>query len=216
MKKITTPFAVAMGAALISSVAATAVNAEANPFGVTELSSGYMQLAAAEMTCGAGMKMEKPKTAEGACAGKKSASGVKSPEGKCGDMMDGDKMKKGLESSCGAMMKGKEGACGEMHGAMSKEGACGGAMKSMEGSCGAQCKDDMKNCDMAKTKEGACGAKMQGCGEAMQGCGEMMKGKDGACGAAKVKEDALYQVHPAAAPSSEQKSPLFEIKPYKK
>jgi uncharacterized low-complexity protein len=128
MKKITTPFAVAMGAALISSVAATAVNAEANPFGVTELSSGYMQIAAAEMACGAGMKMEKPKTAEGACAGKKSEAGAKTPEGKCGDMMDGDKMKQGMESSCGAMMKGKEGACGEMHGEMKgKEGACGAA-----------------------------------------------------------------------------------------
>lgn len=82
MKKITTPFAVAMGAALISSISATAVNAEVSLFGATELSSGYMQLAAAEMACGAGMKMEKPKTE------------VKSVEGKCGDMMDGDKMKK--------------------------------------------------------------------------------------------------------------------------
>lgn len=125
MKKITTPFAVAMGAALISSVGATAVNAETNPFGATELSSGYMQLAAAEMACGASMKMDAPKTAEGACAGMKSASGAKSPEGKCGDMMDGDKMKKGMESACGAMMKGKEGMCGDMHGGM-KEGACGG------------------------------------------------------------------------------------------
>ncbi len=120
MKKITTPFAVTMSAALISGVAATAVNAEANPFGATELSSGYMQLAAAEMACGANMKMDAPKTAEGACAGKKSV------EGKCGNMMDGDKMKKGMESACGAMMKGKEGACGEMHGMM-KEGSCGAA-----------------------------------------------------------------------------------------
>lgn len=111
MKKMTTPFAAAIGAALISSLGATAVNAESSVFGATELSSGYMQLAAAEMACGAGMKMEKPKTAEG----------------KCGDMMDGDKMKAGMESSCGAMMKGKEGACGEMHGAM-KEGSCGGMM----------------------------------------------------------------------------------------
>ncbi len=131
MKKITTPFAAAMGAALISSFTATTVNAEANPFGATELSSGYMQVAAAEMACGAGMNMEKPKTAEGACAGKKSAAGAKTPEGKCGDMMDGDKMKKGMESACGAMMKGKEGACGEMHGEMKgKEGACGAAQSS--------------------------------------------------------------------------------------
>lgn len=129
MKKITTPFAVAMGAALISSFAATTVNAEVNPFGATELSSGYMQLAEAEMKCGANMKMDAPKTAEGACAGKKSEAGVKTPEGKCGDMMEGDKMKAGMEAACGAMMKGKEGACGEMHGEMmkGKEGACGAA-----------------------------------------------------------------------------------------
>lgn len=197
MKKFSTPFAVAMGAALISSVSATTVNAETNPFGATELSSGYMQLAAAEMACGAGMKMEKPKTE------------AKTAEGKCGDMMNGDKMKAGMESSCGAMMKGKEGACGEMHGAMSKEGACGGAMAGMdmkgkEGSCGDQCKDNMKNCPDAKNKEGACGAKMEGCGEDMKGCGEMSKGKDGSCGAAKTNSNLekaldnspLYDVHP--------------------
>lgn len=125
MKKITTPFAAAMGAALISSISATAANAE-SIFGAAELSSGYMQVA--EMACGAGMKMDAPKTAEGACAGKKSTNTDKPVEGKCGDMMDGDKMKKGMESMCGAMMKGKEGACGEMHGDMMKEGACGGMM----------------------------------------------------------------------------------------
>lgn len=203
MKKITTPFAAAMGAALISSVAATAVHAETNPFGATELSSGYMQLAAAEMACGASMKMDAPKTAEGACAGKKSDAGAKAVEGKCGDMMDGDKMKKGMESACGAMMKGKEGSCGDMHGAMMKEGACG-AMKAAEGSCGAACADNMKNCSDAKTKEGACGAKMQGCGENMQGCGEMTKGKDGSCGAMKSTGKAL------------DNSPLYDVHPFKK
>lgn len=125
MKKITTPFAIAMGAALISSIGASAANAE-SIFGATELSSGYMQVA--EMACGAGMKMDAPKTAEGACAGKKADAAAKPVEGKCGDMMDGDKMKKGMESACGAMMKGKEGMCGEMHGQMMKEGACGGMM----------------------------------------------------------------------------------------
>lgn len=67
MKKITTSFAI--GAALISGV----THANANPFGATELPAGYMQLAAAEMKCGADMKMDAPapKTAEGACAGKK-------------------------------------------------------------------------------------------------------------------------------------------------
>ena len=120
MKKINkTPLAAAMGAAFLSTFAATAVNAEANPFGMTELSSGYMQLAAAdkaaEMACGASMGgMAKPKAAEGACAGnKKTDSATTKPtDGSCGAMMKDGKMKPGMEAVCGAMMKGKEGACG--------------------------------------------------------------------------------------------------------
>ena len=144
MKKINkTPLAAAMGAALISTFAATAVNADANPFGMTELSSGYMQVAEAdtakpaEMSCGAAMGgMDKPKAPEGSCAGNKkpAAAGAtaKGGEGSCGDMMKDGKMKPGLEQSCGAMMKGKEGACGEMPKGESmkgKEGACGDSMK---------------------------------------------------------------------------------------
>ncbi|MFZ2168414.1 MAG: hypothetical protein WAW61_02135 [Methylococcaceae bacterium] len=144
MKKINkTPLAAAMGAALISTVAATAANAEANPFGMTELSNGYMQVAEAdaakktgEMACGAAMGgMAKPKTPEGACASsKKPAAGAaaKTTDGSCGGMMKDGKMKPGLEAACGAMMKGKEGACGEMMQGESmkgKEGACGEKMK---------------------------------------------------------------------------------------
>jgi len=128
MKKINkTPLAAAMGAALISTFAATAANAEANPFGMTELSTGYMQVAEAdaakktgEMACGAAMGgMAKPKTPEGACAGSKkpaaagAAATKKATEGSCGEMMKDGKMKPGLEAACGAMMKGKEGACGD-------------------------------------------------------------------------------------------------------
>lgn len=139
MKKINkSPLAAAMGAAFISSFATTTVNAEANPFGMTELSTGYMQVAeaskAAEMACGASMGMAKPKGAEGACAGNKkpaaaTGAAAKATDGKCGAMMEGDKMKKGMESACGAMMKGKEGACGEM--------MKGESMKGKEGACGA-------------------------------------------------------------------------------
>jgi uncharacterized low-complexity protein len=152
MKKIKkTPLATAMGAAFISTFAATAANAEANPFGMTELSAGYMQVAEAdaakktgEMACGAAMGgMAKPKTPEGACAGSKkpaaaatpasaSAPATKTTEGSCGDMMKDGKMKPGMEAACGAMMKGKEGACGEMMKGESmkgKEGACGDKMK---------------------------------------------------------------------------------------
>jgi uncharacterized low-complexity protein len=114
------PLAVAMGAALLSTFAATNVNAEVNPFGMTELNSGYMQVAeaAAEMACGAAMGgMAKPKAPEGACAGHAkpatAAPAQKATEGSCGDMMKDGKMKSGMEKSCGAMMKGKEGACGD-------------------------------------------------------------------------------------------------------
>jgi uncharacterized low-complexity protein len=186
MKKMNkTPLAAAMGAALISSFAATVANAEVNPFAMTELSSGYMQLA--EMKCGASMGMpESKKPAEGACAGSVDAA-KKAGDGACGAMMKDGKMKPGMEKSCGAMMKGKEGACG-----MTKPSD---GSKAKEGSCGAQCAEGMKNCEAAKAKEGACGAKMQGCGEGMQGCSEMMKSKDGSCGA-NMKPAA-----PAAAPA---------------
>jgi uncharacterized low-complexity protein len=145
MKKINkTPLAAAMGAAFISTFAATVANAEANPFGMTELSAGYMQVAeadvskkTAEMACGSAMGgMAKPKTPEGACAGSKkpatAAATTKATEGSCGDMMKDGKMKPGMEAACGAMMKGKEGACGEMMKGDSmkgKEGACGDKMK---------------------------------------------------------------------------------------
>ncbi len=151
MKKINkTPLAAAIGAAFISTFAATAVNAEANPFGMTELSSGYMQVAeadvtkkTAEMACGADMGgMAKSKMPEGACAGAKTpaaatpaaatpaaATPAKAAEGSCGEMMKDGKMKPGMEAACGAMMKGKEGACGEM--------MKGESMKGKEGACGA-------------------------------------------------------------------------------
>lgn len=118
MKKTSkTPLMVAMSAALASTAAAGA-----NPFGLTELDSGYMQMA--EMACGANMKMPKTKGTEGACAGAKKPDDAaakaaktmpadgKCAAGVCGAMMKDGKMKEGLENSCGAMMKGKEGSCG--------------------------------------------------------------------------------------------------------
>lgn len=105
MKKTNkTPLAAAMGVAFISTFSTTSANAEASPFGMTELSQGYMQVAeadkAGEMKCGADMKMDAPKAKlpEGACAGKK-------PEAKPAD-------DKAAEAKCGAEMKNKEGACG--------------------------------------------------------------------------------------------------------
>lgn len=181
MKKMTkTPLAAAMGVAFISTFAVTAANAEANPFGMTELSQGYMQVAEAEMKCGANMKMDAAKDAE-----------AKAPEASCGNMMEDGKMKAGMEASCGAMMKGKEGACGMMQSGETmkgKEGACGegaktdAAAKAPEASCG----NMMENGKMKAGMESVCGAMMKGkegaCG--MMQSGDTMKSKEGACGAA--------------------------------
>ena len=113
------PLSVALGAAFITSLAGTSVaNAAANPFGMTELSSGYMVAESAEGKCG-GMKTDDSmKEKEGKCGGEK----VKK-EGKCG------------EGKCGANREAHEGKCGgEMK---AKEGKCGGEKKMEEGKCGA-------------------------------------------------------------------------------
>lgn len=190
--KNTTKTLTTIGTAVASTFAANAVNAESNPFAMTELDSGYMQLAqsdkAGEMKCGS--KMDKK--AEAACG-----------EGRCGAMMEDGKMKKGLENSCGAMMKGKEGACGDMKEkstsqkpknkgySVSKSGW--GNKKSQKSAPDNMQKGmDMGNgMNMGKGgKEGKCGEGM--CGGMMQGgkmkkgmegmCGDMMKGKEGGCG----------------------------------
>ncbi|MDF1583234.1 MAG: hypothetical protein RQ733_11925 [Methyloprofundus sp.] len=192
MKK-TTKTLTTLGTALASSFAASAVNAESNPFAMTELSSGYMQLAQAdkaeEMQCGSKMKMDK-KT-EAACG-----------EGKCGSMMANGKMKKGLEQSCGAMMKGKEGACGDL-----QEKASTGKVKNKgftvnKSGWGNKKASEMKKMDMSKDMDmksemnrdkgmqGMCGGMMQD-GKMKQGmehkCGAMMKGKEGMCGMSDMK-----------------------------
>ncbi len=111
MKK---PLAIALGTTFIAAMSASPVaNADANPFGMQNLESGYMQVA--EGKCGEG-KMKK--------------------EGKCGEgkmKAGGDKMKK--EGKCGeSHMKTNEGKCGEGMkkdaAKMDKEGKCG------EGKCG--------------------------------------------------------------------------------
>lgn len=153
-KTIKTPFAAAMGTAVISALAVNVAQAEANPFAMTELSSGYMQTAEAKVSnggCAANVKSQQDapkadKKAEGSCG-----------EGMCGGMMQGGKMKQGMESMCGAMMKGHEGSCGMNAGAAKKEaqGSCGAMMnggdkKGMEHLCGA----------MMKGGEGSCGSKV--------------------------------------------------------
>jgi len=119
------PLTLAMGAAFITSLAGASVaNAAENPFGMTELTNGYM-VAEGDMKegkCGAkhmeekegkcGGDMSKEKMKEGKCGGDKKAGHDKMKEGKCGEGMKG---MKGHEKS--EKMK-KEGKCGE--------GKCGG------------------------------------------------------------------------------------------
>ncbi|MEE9343192.1 MAG: hypothetical protein V3V12_06150 [Gammaproteobacteria bacterium] len=142
------PLSIALGAAFVGSIASTSIaNASENPFGMTELSGGYM-VSMAEGKCG-----------EGKCGGKMKKEG-QCGEGKCGGKMKGrhammdtdgdgkvskeefmtghnkmfsekdadgdgfidtDEMKKGCDH------KMKEGSCG---GSKMKEGKCG------EGKCG--------------------------------------------------------------------------------
>jgi uncharacterized low-complexity protein len=102
-KSIKTPLAAALGAAFVSSIAfTTAVSADTNPFGATELETGYMVLA--EGKCGEG------KCGEGKCGAEKAAGKAKEAkcgEGKCGAEKAADKAK---EAKC-AEGKCAEGKC---------------------------------------------------------------------------------------------------------
>ena len=96
MKNLTKkPLAAALGAAFVSSIALSPIaSADANPFGVTALDSGYMVVADA-------------KSAEGKCGEGKCGEGMKKKaEGKCGEGKCGEGMKKKAEGKCG------EGKCG--------------------------------------------------------------------------------------------------------
>ncbi len=74
--------AIAIGTALAGSIALGTANAAENPFGMTELSGGYMQVAMSEGKCGEGKcGGKKEESSEGKCGGKKEDSS----EGKCGE-----------------------------------------------------------------------------------------------------------------------------------
>ena len=65
------PLVAAVGAAMATSlVAVPTASADANPFGMTELSSGYM-VAGAEGKCGGSMSTPDKSTSEGKCGGSK-------------------------------------------------------------------------------------------------------------------------------------------------
>ena len=76
-KTVKNSLAVALGAAFVTSLAGTSVaNAAENPFGMTELSSGYMVAESKEGKCGEGKcggekkEMKEGKCGEGKCGGK--------------------------------------------------------------------------------------------------------------------------------------------------
>ncbi|MBS1201323.1 MAG: hypothetical protein H6R27_2001 [Proteobacteria bacterium] len=93
MTTLKKPVALAIGAAIASSLAVTSV-AQAKAFSATDLGQGYVQLAA-EGSCG-GDKGKEGKCGEGKCGADKK-EGEKGAEGKCG------------EGKCGADHKGGEG-----------------------------------------------------------------------------------------------------------
>jgi len=113
MSNLKKSMSLAMGATFAAAMTASPiVNAEANPFGMQNLESGYLQVA--EGKCG-----------EGKCGDKKG----KKAEGKCGD-------KKGAkEGKCGEKKGAKEGKCGEKH-SKDNEGKCGEKKVKKEGKCG--------------------------------------------------------------------------------
>jgi uncharacterized low-complexity protein len=107
-KTIVKPVAAAVGFALAGTLSiANLADAADNPFGATQLSHGYVQVAeadkpATEGKCGgAKMSAEQKKAAEGKCG-----------EGKCGAAGKAATEKKAVEGKCGAQQKPGEGKCG--------------------------------------------------------------------------------------------------------
>ena len=105
------PLALAIGTTFVATLAtssfANAASTGGNPFAMTDINSGYTQLA------------EMPK--DGKCGEGKCGEGMKSKkEGKCGGGKDMPK-----EGKCGGA-KAKEGKCGEGK-KEKKEGKCGGS-----------------------------------------------------------------------------------------
>ena len=106
------PLSLATGAALaLSVIGSSAMAAQANPFGMTELAQGYSLTVAAEGKCGQAKCGGNAKSSEAKCGGDK-----KGAEAKCG----GDKS---TESKCGGNAKNSEAKCGGNKAAESKCGA---------------------------------------------------------------------------------------------
>ncbi len=116
------PLALAIGGVFAVTVAAAPVaNSAENPFGMTELNGGYLQLAqegrCGEGKCGGSAPMPEGRCGEGKCGGStpmadgKGGGSAPMPEGRCG------------EGKCGGSVPMAEGKCGE---GRCGEGKCGG------------------------------------------------------------------------------------------
>ncbi|WP_293005435.1 hypothetical protein [Nitrosomonas sp.] len=105
-KKIIKPISIALGTALVTSLAATNLSAEtqSNPFAMSELSSGYM-LAYGDSAKKAGQEGQ----ADGKSEMKKDMEG-KCGEGKCGSK---NKMKQNMEGKDDGKNAEGEGKSGE-------------------------------------------------------------------------------------------------------
>jgi len=126
MKKFNKTTFVIGSSIIVSSAAINTANADSNPFSVSDLSSGYMNVAEATSSQEAMGKMTEGKCGEGKCGENKAKSAMsKSIEAKCG----ANKAEASMEKSA-ATDKVSEGKCGEGKG---KEGSCGGMMKTMSG-----------------------------------------------------------------------------------
>jgi uncharacterized low-complexity protein len=116
-----TAIASTIGAVVIGSLASVSLQANANPFELQSLESGYM-LTLAEGSCG-GEKSTDAKDKEAKCGGDKAKAMAKDmKEGKCGEgKCGGDKAKGMTEGKCGGD-KAKDAAKDKVE----KEGKCGG------------------------------------------------------------------------------------------
>jgi len=109
-----TPFAIAVGGTLVSGLTSTAIQADiptelgANPFALTELSTGYMQTAEADSEAENKKMMKDGSCGEGKCGGAmQKGSEEKTAEGKCAGNKPMPKMKKtdkDMEGKCGTNM----------------------------------------------------------------------------------------------------------------
>ena len=103
-KKSIKPLSVAVGTAIVTSLAASGVTAatnSTNPFAMNELSSGYMKMIAYG---------DKKSESDKDYGDEKHDKEGKCGEGKCGDKKE---MKTNMEGKCGEKKSEKEGKCGE-------------------------------------------------------------------------------------------------------